>query len=88
MTSTPERTRSLRAPWSSEQIEALRVRQADTTLHPYTCTNGCGVLTPTCDGWICETCGWKQDWCYVSVGRGSSPPCREQKGIHKRRGPG
>lgn len=53
------------APWTAEQVETLRMRQADRRLHPYTCISGCGNLTPTCAGWVCEICGWGQNWCFA-----------------------
>ena len=62
-----------RAPWSDEQVEALRKRQAAESLHPYTCGNdhpgaGEGVLVPTPAGWICPEpdCVYRQDWALAS----------------------
>lgn len=38
------------APWTDEQVECLRARQACSMLHEYTSASGI-VLVPTRDGW-------------------------------------
>jgi hypothetical protein len=59
----PEENCNVRAPWTDEQVEMLDKWQDDGTKHPYTCI--CGEsLTPYNEGWICEYCGHKQDWCW------------------------
>ena len=51
------------APWTDEQVDALDKWQGDETQHPYTCV--CGEsLTPHNDGWQCDYCGHKQNFCY------------------------
>jgi hypothetical protein len=61
------------APWTSDQVAALRLRQADTTKHPYTCPNHHGaLLLPTPGGWVCmppawvsrDICPYTQNWAY------------------------
>ena len=61
--------------WTDEQIEHLRRRQADRTLHPYTCgglgpDDVChrargvddGVLIPTREGFVCPCGEYRQEW--------------------------
>jgi ribosomal protein L37AE/L43A len=54
----------IKAPWTPEQITKLESFQKDHRVHPYTCTAGHshGVLRPTTNGWICDICGYQQDW--------------------------
>jgi len=56
------------APWSSEDIIKLTQRQANPTMHEYTCGgNHCSeILIPTKEGWSCPKCDYTQDWCYAS----------------------
>lgn len=63
------------APWSDQEIEALRKHQEDDQRHPYTCGNrgdgkhpfeekylDTGALRPTREGWVCPYCDYTQDW--------------------------
>lgn len=55
------------APWSLEVVIALRKRQEEETLHPYTCgVHGTAPLIAIYSGWECpvENCDYKQDWCW------------------------
>lgn len=63
----------IKAPFSSEQVEALNRWQKNGHVHPFTCgnkrndtnhTGGEGVLIATTDGWICPFCSYQQDWAY------------------------
>lgn len=56
------------AAWTAEQVAALSVRQADDTMHPYTCGNDSNhsVLVPSESGWTCPDCGYQQDW-YIGL---------------------
>jgi|SRR4051794_20765715 hypothetical protein len=63
-----------RAPWSTEDVVLLSLRQQVSWIHEYTCNNGCEirhgtlgmrvrvVLAPTLDGWRCPLCDYHQDW--------------------------
>lgn len=51
------------APWTEEQVEALKKHQANLQIHPYTCD--CGqILTPTTEGWACGKCSYRQNWAH------------------------
>lgn len=51
------------APWTDEQVECLERWQDDGKNHPFTCV--CGEsLIPYKDGWLCDSCGHKQNWCH------------------------
>jgi|WetSurMetagenome_2_1015567.scaffolds.fasta_scaffold213870_2 hypothetical protein len=53
------------APWTSEEVEKLKVRQSNEAMHPYNCI--CGQeLIPTVMGWLCPDCRYKQNWCHES----------------------
>lgn len=70
--------------WTAEQVEMLKARQADTTMHPYTCggdrsdrahrfhaEESCeeaGSLYPTMRGWICPACDYRQFWSHETGG--------------------
>lgn len=57
------------APFTPEQVERLRKRQAHPDLHPYTCAahGGRGVLEPGMDGMVCPVpgCGYRQTWVHA-----------------------
>lgn len=69
---------TLKAPWTTEKIEVLaELQRGERYGHPYTCPdrgdgkhlhngNDLGCLTPTTAGWICESCGYLQDWAHES----------------------
>jgi hypothetical protein len=64
----------IEAPWTEKQVENLRVWQSSRWVHPFTCANrsvgnhkettDLGVLTPTTDGWTCESCDYRQNWAH------------------------
>jgi hypothetical protein len=52
------------APFNRSQVEKINSRQADETLHPYTC-GGCvpsKVLHANESGLFCAFCNYQQDW--------------------------
>ncbi len=52
-------------PWSEKQALALKARQQDDSLHPYTCPSCHVPLVPRIDGWFCpEGQDIVQDWAY------------------------
>ena len=53
-----------KAPWTQEQVFAIRARQLDKTKHPYTCGSDSShtILFPVRDKLYCITCGYEQDW--------------------------
>lgn len=66
----PDRT--IRAPWTSEQVTALNLFQQQGGMHPFTCgalhENGESlVLDATHAGWICPdpACEYTQDWAWT-----------------------
>lgn len=61
----------VKAPWTNEQVGALRDWQRRHDVHPFTCPNRQerghrkGVLLPTQYGWVCQDgCGYTQDWAH------------------------
>lgn len=53
-----------KAPWSDELVDALKWYQTCEVSHPYTCACPTSpTLSVTKDGFVCEKCGRKQDWC-------------------------
>jgi hypothetical protein len=68
----------LNAPWTPEQVEILaQLQRGERFGQPFTCPHrdetphrytgpDCGCLTPTAAGWICEDCGYTQDWVWAS----------------------
>lgn len=59
----------MKAPWTTQEVEALNYMQHCGMLHPYTCDRrndgnhpDNAVLVPTKDGWVCPHCSYKQDW--------------------------
>ena len=77
--------------WTPEQVAMLEKRQADATLHPYTCGGDrsdwahqwhagdsgeeAGLLYPTVRGWKCPACEYRQFWAHETGGL-SSPPAK------------
>jgi len=63
----------IRPPWTAEQVLALNRWQASNDVHPFTCGNknadvehkNDGVLVATEHGWVCQDCGYTQDWAHV-----------------------
>lgn len=63
------------APFTPEQVEALKLWQSSGSFHPFTCCSydGCkrmkqpneGELIPTEEGWVCPCGKWKQEWCHT-----------------------
>ncbi len=65
----------IKPPWSDEQVKALNEYQHRGQFHPFTCPNrqdgkhpdhpvDKGLLTATTAGWVCEACGYTQDWAH------------------------
>lgn len=55
--------KSILAPFSKNQVDALWDWQLDKNNHPYTCT--CGeTLLPTINGFVCSRCPYTQNWCW------------------------
>ncbi len=62
----------IRAPFTDEQIEALKTFQMADYMHPFTCENNHSTpyvkfdnrLVPTREGWICPHCAYTQDWAH------------------------
>jgi hypothetical protein len=54
--------------WTDEQVARLAARQADASLHPYTCPGdkphceGHRNLIPTRTGWVCRCGDYRQAW--------------------------
>lgn len=55
------------APWDETEVALLNQYQKDERFHPFTCgTNSKHpVLVATSDGWICEACGYTQNWAHT-----------------------
>jgi hypothetical protein len=70
--------RFLKAPWTSEEVVLLNVRQQVSWLHEYQCTGDCTLrheslpiiaklaLIATTDGWYCPLCQYRQNWAHRS----------------------
>lgn len=70
--------------WTEQQVAMLRGRQADGTMHPYTCGGDradpahlfhaeeagdeAGLLYPTVRGWRCPACDYRQFWSHETGG--------------------
>lgn len=53
------------APWTAEQVAALKRFQGDRSVHSFTCECGHIDLVPTEDGWVCPNgCGYTQNWAH------------------------
>lgn len=66
------------APWTEEQVEKLNAWQTCGHVHPFTCRTCCDVsgalpLVATKDGWVCEVCHSRQDWCHDFMLLGPPP---------------
>jgi len=72
----------IKAPFTKEQVERLNWYQKESGWHPFTCgTPGCyetiaigdrsfkqsTELIATEAGWICNQCGYTQDWAHESM---------------------
>lgn len=61
----------LRAPWSSEQVDALNRFQRRGDIHEFTCPNDHDgadrTLIATKQGWICPHCDYRQDWAHAAM---------------------
>jgi hypothetical protein len=66
------------APWTDEQVAALAEYQASGRFHPYTCgaDSSHGPLTPSREGWACESCPYTQGWAHA---HGRAPDVSEQR---------
>jgi len=53
-------------PFNDEQVKSLNAYQK-STYHPYTCggKNCRGILVATTNGWVCNNCGYLQDWAHT-----------------------
>jgi len=66
-----EKREKITAPWTEEQVEALKKHQANLQIHPYTCD--CGeILVPTTEGWACGKCPYRQNWAHDPSSRFSA----------------
>jgi hypothetical protein len=67
----------VRAPFTKEQVESLKMYQNNLEMHHFTCCSPdnipeCqrrnkvneGELIPTEEGWVCPCGKYKQDWCH------------------------
>jgi hypothetical protein len=61
------------APWTDDEVEALRNWQDNDRVHPFTCPRcpstlqdgfSANDLYPTNQGWRCRTCDYTQDWAH------------------------
>lgn len=73
----------IRAPWTSEQVDALNRFQREGGMHPFTCggdhTPASPVLVAWEDGWHCpepygEPCDYRQDWAHAFMADPSAWP--------------
>lgn len=71
MTELPE----LRAPWTSEQVDALNRFQSESGMHPFTCPKG-QTLAASHGGWYCidPDCDYTQDWAHLFMAQPNSWP--------------
>jgi len=53
---------NIHAPFTPAQVEHLNNWQIDGRVVPLTCGKCRTDLVATVDGWICPTCGYRQDW--------------------------
>lgn len=54
------------APWTDKQVKALNRFQHAGFVHPFTCPHDHAnrELVATPEGWVCLTCGYRQDWAH------------------------
>ncbi len=60
----------VRAPWTSEQVDALNRWQRLGYVHEFTCNNdhpGDRTLFATLNGWVCAHCDYRQDWAHAAM---------------------
>jgi hypothetical protein len=59
---------SIKAPWTSKQVDSLNQFQHSGMMHPFTCPghegDGDRNLVATRSGWICCHCDYRQDWAH------------------------
>jgi hypothetical protein len=58
-----------RAPFTPNQVDALKWLQASGRIHPYTCglDSTHPNLVPLATGWVCLACDYTQDWAHPVV---------------------
>lgn len=78
------------APFSADQVEALdKFQREGRRFHPFTCGNrgdgnhrvndiDLGGLIPTTRGWICQYCGYTQDWAHAFMANPGKPPWEDK----------
>ncbi|MFI9244190.1 hypothetical protein ACIGXF_16730 [Streptomyces sp. NPDC053086] len=77
---TEQTARTIRAPWTPEQVTALNNFQQYGGMHPFTCGNDqhdvSVVLMAHRDGWHCSdpACGYRQDWAHAFMADPSAWP--------------
>jgi len=59
----------INAPFTDEQVKRLNQYQNCGHVHPFTCGNDkCrAILKATRKGWVCECCGFTQDWAHEEM---------------------
>jgi hypothetical protein len=72
----PPHTRDV-PPWTADEVASMNGYQASGAGHPFTCGNDeCrggkpdprsryAPLLATEDGWVCDWCGYTQDWAWL-----------------------
>jgi hypothetical protein len=65
----------LTAPWTDDQVESLNRYQQEAFMHPFTCINSHTFLRATTDGWVCDECDYKQNWCHAFMADWSWQKC-------------
>jgi hypothetical protein len=62
-----------KAPWTTEEVDALNRYQRIGMFHPFTCPNHHEMqdvdraLFATRNGWICAHCDYTQDWAHQAM---------------------
>lgn len=83
--------------WTDDQVAMLRMRQADCSMHPYTCGGDRadpahifhaeeegeepGLLYPTVRGWKCPACDYRQFWSHETGGPALATPASAELGF-------
>ena len=63
-------SRTIKAPWTPEQVVHLNNWQLSNRVHPFTCGKErhkgalSDILVATENGWICNHCDYTQDWAH------------------------
>lgn len=62
--------------FTPDEVQSLTLWQSTGEVHPFTCINrddgnhrDDGHLIPTVRGWICQYCGYTQDWAHDGMKR-------------------